>query len=229
MSNDILIIGIFGNLGDGKTIYLTDLSYKRYQLNNVRPQFSNYTLPYSKHFSNPYDVLAMEHCDCMFDDIIPSYDSRRSGQNILETQFLNTLRKHDVNLCYTAQLVSAVDKRLRLITNVYVFTKQLNGFRFLIYEQDSEGNFIRKPYIRTYSDVILKLYKTSEVVRSKISIKSLREMQTEMENKKGFAFMAKVQFRITYELANIIYDLLNKDKIKNIKELLLPYGYEVTP
>lgn len=227
--NDISIIGVFGRnneLGEGKTLFLTYLALKQYRLNFKI--YADYTLPFATHISHINEFVKVNNCSVFLDDCIPFFDSRESGANILETWVLNTCRKLGINLFYTAQLKGAIDGRLRRISNLIVETERVEFPVFHIYWYNKNLTLI-EDYDIKYSKDVLDIYNTLEVVKRKISIKVLQNLQEQFKSKVGFRQITKAKFNLKNNLADTIYILLKVEDTESIKEILLPFGFDLIP
>lgn len=131
-----IIVGIIGDRGSGKTLYMVKEALTNYKRN--RKVVSNFHLnfPVLKGCSQP-ELLNMSfitdfkkqlHNICLLIDEIYIYiDSRNSAskQNRIWSYFFNQTRKRDVDLYYSTQFFHQVDKRLRSNTELFIFPSKI--------------------------------------------------------------------------------------------------------
>jgi len=227
---DIIIVGIFGRnneLGEGKTLLLSYLASEFHKQLPEKDIYADYKLPFLKgqiHHIN--DFVKCFDCAMFLDDVIPIFDSRQSGANVLETWILNTCRKHKISLFYTSQLKGAIDGRLRKISNFIIETEKKDFPRFEIWAYTK--NFVEITNFEIeYSDRILNIYNTYEVVKRKIKIEDLKLYAEKFNNRKGFRQISKAKYNFKGDLSDTVFTLLLVNDIDSIKELLIPYGYEL--
>lgn len=234
MVKDIEIIGIFGRnneLGEGKTLFLTYLANKNHVLFPKRKIYADYTLPFAEpisHISQFTDIGEKYNDNAIYlDDAIPFFDSRLSGANVRETWILTQCRKYGIDLYYTGQLKGAIDGRLRLISNEIIETEKIKFPNFRLYSYDKNINQIRKPIDIFYGTNIINLYKTLEIVKRKIDIKELKQYFKQYNKKVSFRLITKTAYSFRYNIADTVFECLKHNDIKNIKKILLPFGYEI--
>ena len=125
------IIGIFGNLGSGKTLLASILAYafknKDYNI------YANYNLKIKDHYidlSDPENFINVfkkinnkEKNLMVLDELYIFMDSRTSAsiRNRIYDMIVLQSRKLNLNIIHTEQDPKAVDLRLRLITNYYFY------------------------------------------------------------------------------------------------------------
>ncbi len=125
------ILGIFGNLGSGKTLLASILAYtfkqKGYKI------YANYNLKIRDYYidlSNPEEFIKVfEKINpkiknlMVLDELYIFLDSRTSAsiRNRLYDTIVLQSRKLNLNIIHTEQDPKAVDLRLRLITNYYLY------------------------------------------------------------------------------------------------------------
>jgi len=217
-----MISGIFGNLGEGKTLLATYLAYKEAQ--KGREVYANLSLPFAKRLDTILGLKDVKDAFVVIDDIIPFLDSRQSQKNVFMSWILNQSRKREVDIVYTSQVLSAVDLRLRFLTNL-IFQTYLIAFPlFRIEVYNCEGNLITSFRIK-YDPEIYNLYDTYEVVEQRIRLVDLEKLMVECGKKTVFAHIVKARYNISLESARVIYDLLEKNKIKLLEEFLRNIGY----
>jgi hypothetical protein len=124
-----VILGIFGELGTGKTLLASILGYvfsKKYIV------YANYHLK-NTHYFDPSDLKQFlkiflnteknKNYIFIFDEFYRYIDSRRSmnEKNIIYSALLFQTRKKNINMIYTAQDIYSIDVRIRQITNFYLY------------------------------------------------------------------------------------------------------------
>lgn len=227
---DVIIIGIFGRnneLGEGKTILLSFLAEEFHKQIPDKKIYADYSLPnLSGQIHHVNDFTKCYDCGVFLDDVIPIFDSRQSGSNVLETWILNTCRKYKINLFYTAQLKGAIDGRLRKISN-FIFETEKKCFpRFEIWAYTKNLVEINNFEIE-YGKGIQNIYDTYEVVKREIKLHDLLYLSDKFINKIGFRQITKAKYNFRGQFADTIFTLLQVDDIESIKELLIPHGFEL--
>lgn len=227
---DIVIIGIFGRnneLGEGKTLLLSHLANEFYNQLPDKPIYSDYKLPFVKeHIYHINDFVKCRDCGMFLDDVIPIFDARQSGSNVMETWILNTCRKYKINLAFTGQLKGAIDGRLRKISNFIIEIEKRDFPTFNVWIWTKTFKKIDEFEI-TFGKKILEIYDTYEVVKRKIKKQDLLNYAEKFKNKKGFKQITKAKYRFKGDLAETIFILLTVKDFDSIQELLIPHGFEL--
>ena len=127
-----MIIGIIGNSGSGKTLFMVKEAFEQYK--RGKQIYSNFKLKFPKingcfqpklvpeDFFQNFSQYNLKNV-CMFlDEIYVYIDSRNSMGKInkIMSYFFNQTRKTGVDLYYSTQFFSQVDKRLRFNTEMFV-------------------------------------------------------------------------------------------------------------
>jgi hypothetical protein len=124
-----VILGIFGELGAGKTLLASILGYV---FSGKYTVYANYHLKNARYF-DPSDMKEFlkiflntekdKNYIFIFDEFYRYIDSRRSmnEKNIIYTALLFQTRKKNINMIYTAQDIFSIDVRIRQITNFYLY------------------------------------------------------------------------------------------------------------
>jgi len=227
---DIIIFGVFGRnneLGEGKTLLLSYLADEFNKQLPDKPIYSDYKLPFVKgYIYHISDFVKCRDCGMFLDDVIPIFDARQSGSNIMETWILNTCRKYKINLGYTAQLKGAIDGRLRKISNFVIEIEKREFPTFYVWIWTKTFKKVDEFEI-TFGKRILNIYNTYEVVKRKITKEDLLLYAKKFKNRKGFRQIAKAKWRFKNELADTIFTLLLVEDYDSIQELLIPHGFEL--
>lgn len=180
-----MIIGVIGDRGSGKTLFMTLEAFNQYR--KGKKVYSNYQLkfPILKN-TKKYELIKNDFFTnfnkynfnnvCMFlDEIYVYIDSRNSGSNInkVMSYFFNQTRKTGVDLYYSTQFLSQVDKRLRFNTEKFVIPKKVKdkkGNIYLIVDIcNRDLKVLKKLLIKGNS--IFNLYDTDEIIRFDRNIK----------------------------------------------------------
>jgi len=223
-----IIAGIFGKneeLGEGKTLLLTYIAQKQHL--KGEKIYSNYSLPFSHEFTNIGMLTKIKNCFLALDDIIPLMESRQSQMHVLTTWILNTCRKRGIKLVYTAQIQSAVEYRLRKISQIVIQTSYIDFPRFHVEIFNTRGKKIDEFQI-TYKSDILSLYSTLEIVYQKIPLKQLIGLVEKIGRKRNFQTITRAKFAFSYDLAGTIFDLIGSEMFDVLEETLEGYGFKLT-
>jgi hypothetical protein len=162
-----MLIGIFGNIGTGKTLllvfFLKYLSHKHKYANfttkieNVKPITLEQLLEYD--FPNEKTLIAIDEAYVVLDSRLAM-----KKQNVILTHLIFQSRKRKIDIIYASQLKTSVDVRLRNLTNINILAlgKDDDGFHYYVQEYDEE--FII-PW--DLANELFKLYDTYELIRAK--------------------------------------------------------------
>jgi hypothetical protein len=168
------MFGIVGNVGTGKTLELTRWSIKatkycvvtsNYRINTPEiklinaEDFLNISQPVDKKNNKPIPVFVA------LDEIYMWLESRSSSSEINKvlSRVVLQSRKRGFDIGYTAQLASSVDKRLRLLTNFFIYAMQPDNVGFKYVWASASKNFTyRLPY--KVAEKYYGMYDTSEIV-----------------------------------------------------------------
>lgn len=133
-----MMIGVFGNLSQGKTalvywllLYLPELNEKKYIFTNSETNLKKAVI------MNFDEIIEMSKNNPKFfqdsvlfiDEIHWIVDARRANStlNVDYTQFLTQLGKIDCVLIYTSQIFSSqIDLRLREMTDIIIFCEKVS-------------------------------------------------------------------------------------------------------
>lgn len=166
-----MLIAIVGPLGSGKTLGMTYLIFKsvlKYRRMGMRIRvFANYHLSgipfYYVH--TPDEILAMREGLFGGDELWLWLDSRASGshRNLFMSRILAKSRKRNVEIFYTTQDISQIDKRIRKITELIVFPS-LNKNESICTLYICNRYLELKRVVKFRTKNIFKLYDTTEEV-----------------------------------------------------------------
>jgi len=174
-----MIIGVIGDRGSGKTLFMTYEAFNQYR--KGKQIYSNYKLSFPllpntkkpklipNDFFLDFEKYNLKNV-CMFIDEIYIYiDSRSSGsnKNKLMSYFFNQTRKTGVDLYYSTQFFSQVDKRLRFNTERFILPKchkDKNKNMFIAVEICNRDLKLLKKWV-IKAKVIFNLYDTDEIIK----------------------------------------------------------------
>lgn len=184
------IVIIDGMLGAGKTLAMSILA-KYYQLSSGCALFSNYGLSGSDSFSSYRDFLKVAqsgHSIICLDEAHIFLDSRMSHNRgiIYFTQLAYYFRKMRTTVFLTSPQMDSIDKRVRLLTNIYVYAEKDNDyFRYHFYDYQSE-KYLKSKRIRKEEAIEIgkKLYDTYYMVEPMVLPKSEEEYREFVEELK---------------------------------------------
>jgi len=166
----MVLMGIVGELGAGKTLTLTFLGWKNWIIRKQKV-FSNYHLykiPY-------YYISAVNQLEfprngvVLMDEIWRISDSRLSlkERNKFVADILGRSRKRHLHYLFTAQLIDQIDKRIRKVMDFSVYpllnrNQTLCKITFFRTGFPKEGNYMKTGYYKTV--VVFNLYDTDEEI-----------------------------------------------------------------
>jgi len=161
----MVLMGIVGTLGAGKTLSLTYIAYRNYK-QGVKI-FSNYDLkfPYTP-VNSINDIMNIQQGFFAADELWVWLDSRSSmrKRNMLIGNILLTSRKKGVNFSFTAQRLKNIDVRIRSVMDFIALPKM------------SPSGKVCRLFVFTYPDLnliksykfltepIFELYDTNEII-----------------------------------------------------------------
>jgi len=174
-----MLIAILGPLGCGKTLGMTFLGLKSYFAYNRRVKlYSNYHLfgvPFI-YVKSPEDIEMMHEGIFLGDELWLWLDSRasQSKKNKMISKILGKSRKRGIEIFYTTQDFSQIDKRIRKITDYFcvpMLNKSETLCTLLIYNKYME----LKRCLRFRTAKIFDCYDTTE---------EIEELETEDDREK---------------------------------------------
>lgn len=131
-----------GAPGQGKSLYTARLTFRLLQRNkkwfkqtgikreiysNIRfsDEFEKKAEGYLKYFTDPSEIVRLQDCDIIWDEIATELDSRNFAELSSELKrFLSQYRKRGIDIYANTQDFSMIDKRARLmISGVRTLTK----------------------------------------------------------------------------------------------------------
>jgi len=176
-----MIIGVVGDRGSGKTLFMTREGFLNYC--KGRYIYSNYHFYFPKvkiegiekiytpkliddEFLNNYRNELFNIC-LFLDEIYIYIDSRASMSraNKIWSYFFNQTRKRGVDLYYSTQFFSQVDKRLRFNTEMFIIPKVIkkDGKQYIIINMYTRELKLLKKYMFK-AETYYNMYDTNEVV-----------------------------------------------------------------
>ena len=213
-----MLISVLGNLGTGKTLFLTYMASKF-----NREVYSNYELKL-KHYKQlkVIDLLNLpNNIEVFIDEAYTWLESRVSSKalNRYLSYILLQSRKRTINIYITAQLFSSVDLRFREQSNIIIVCHRINeGYFYKILNRENNGmkSFLF-PFIKAKK--YYKLYDTYEII--------------EPHDKRRLEFNlissdTELLFNTARNIAWKIYDKIENRKYThdNVKIALLQHGFE---
>ncbi len=164
--NQLPIVGFVGDMGGGKTLYMTAKGYEKQTAGyNV---FTNYGVkfPHQKLNAEVLEAMSTDLQDCVIlgDEFHIVVDSRNSstGRNKIISYFILQTRKRGVHLYFTTQDAGQVDLRLRRMVDYWVKCKRVGKhlFRYEILKRNGDTLGIKVIDGRKY----YHLYDTTETI-----------------------------------------------------------------
>jgi len=161
------IIGIFGEMGKGKTLtaVILGLIYKQkgYEIYSNMKNFLD-----SKYIDDLDDLKDLDINTkrlLILDEIYVYIDSRNSStkRNKAYSYLIFQSRKRNFDIIYTAQLYSAVDKRLRNLTNI-IIEPEINLEKNILKIKITKTNGTEKVYIIKNINKYFKYYESNEII-----------------------------------------------------------------
>lgn len=158
-----MLISVLGNLGTGKTLFLTYIATKF-----NRDVYSNYELKLNHY--KPLKVIDLlnlpNDIEVFIDEGYTWLESRVSSKalNRYLSYILLQSRKRTINIYITAQLFSTVDLRFREQSNIIIICKRIDdGFSYRLINRDTNSI---KSFILPYEKAKLfyKYYDTYEII-----------------------------------------------------------------
>lgn len=168
------LTSIYGEMGTGKTLFMTVMAAHSSSINPSVPIFANYKLKLHNYKKLEPDLLlemAHDKALVLIDEAYTWLESFTSGSRL--TRYLNYIlfqsRKRGLDMYITAQLPRTVTLRFRELTsrNVYCM-KTPKGFKYIIEKQQLDGfsyNMFLLPFTR--AEKYYRLYDTNEIVMTR--------------------------------------------------------------
>jgi hypothetical protein len=177
-----MLVGVFGDMGSGKTLYMTHYCLKYYcDQGRYQSAQSNYHIT-SPDPSRPVALLTHEHFKTLenltdalviIDEAYLWLDSRRSASkaNRDVSYLVLQSRKRGFDILYAAQVRSSVDLRLRDLSEMWVYCeKQENGFHYTEIWRSSTIPKIRERFLpRASAEKVFPYFDTREIVVNPLS------------------------------------------------------------
>lgn len=114
-----MIVGIFGNMGSGKTLIMSVLGTALHLLHDC-PLYANYELKNAKKIGGIKELLGIEDGVVCLDEFWITMDSRnwKDNRQRFLTQWVNQTRKKNLLIFYTTQAMSQIELRIRNGTDI---------------------------------------------------------------------------------------------------------------
>jgi len=178
-----MLNGIFGGLGDGKTLLQTLITLDIAKNRSDYEIYSNYNIKNDRvHIITPLELIDINpetnRALINLDEAYAWLESRcsMSAVNRILSWIILQSRKRNMDICYTAQLTSTVDLRLRNLTDLaFVCEKTENGFKYKLFWQRGLRMRTRKFFLPFQNaEKIYPLYDTREIVKP-IGLEKIKE------------------------------------------------------
>jgi len=172
-----MIITYLGRRGSGKTLTMVKDAYLAFK--RGKKVISNMkNIPFAEYMSNE-DILALDKNSNLKDAVILIdeaqifFDSRRSmkKENINFSNFVQQIRKRNIDLYLTTQFANSIEKRLRDHTDIIAKVKFLANYNLCkvkyIDITSVEDEYISEPlYVEVVYDAtaIFDLYNTNQMI-----------------------------------------------------------------
>jgi hypothetical protein len=172
----MVLFGIVGELGSGKSLALTYLGWRKWYYEGMKI-YSNYRLygiPYVP-IKSVAQLDAIREGYCLFDELWTWLDSRasRSQRNRIVANILAKSRKRKLTIAFTTQSIDQVDVRIRNVLDfmAYPMMNANNTMcRIAIFMGSKGKKFLKKLAFRTAP--VFRMYDTEE------EIDQLKEFQS---------------------------------------------------
>jgi hypothetical protein len=175
-----MIILYLGARGKGKTLTMVKDGYKFYQ--NGYDVYRNFSCTFGKYMDNE-EIISLnklseiKNAVLLIDEIQIFFDSRRSNrnQNLHFSNFIQQIRKRNINILCTTQYAGTVDLRLKQHLDYIAYPKYEDKFKVceVLYKdmgsiEDSVFTGVIKEPVQEIivynAKPIFKLYDTSEMI-----------------------------------------------------------------
>lgn len=160
---------ILGELGAGKTLTLTWMGFRNFQ--KGRKIYSNYGLAFEyEPVNSTEDIGNMFQGMFLGDELWLWLDSRESKQKVnkIRSGILLKSRKRDLDILYTAQDFSQIDKRIRRVTDYIIIPQLMRNNQWCIVYYHSRLSYMTRQaplrIMRFYCPQIWKMYDTREEI-----------------------------------------------------------------
>jgi hypothetical protein len=169
-----MLIGIFGGFGSGKTLLLTVITVNASKTGRYEC-YANFKIDRKNvSYIEAEDLLDINPEGNMrafigLDEIYAWLDSRVSSSKVnrVLSWIILQSRKRNMDICYTAQLSSSIDIRLRNMTDIAIFAnKKYDGFYYDLRWQNENQVFNRKFFLSAnVAQFYYNKYNTREIVK----------------------------------------------------------------
>lgn len=223
-----------GLLGSGKTLIVTMQGYDYAQAGGY-DIYSNYDTTFTDEKINPLDLLdarrKLKNCVLLLDEAHTFLDSRISGRvaNRLQGYFFSQTRKKKTHVVYDAQLLGAVDLRLRYISDLMGLASHRKWWEYFKYEI-YYGVDVRTVYVKVKdAEPFFKMYNTDDVITPfvgvNIELEDVKRVFKGSPTKNAFISLIRVKYPVlTIEQSGAIYDFIKHERLNEVKQLLRGVG-----
>jgi len=136
-----MIIGITGQMGSGKTLFMSILAYA-FSLKGVKV-YSNYSLKNAQKLKSLNEMISISNGVLALDEIWLNIDSRFWYYNVPITRWVNQTRKKNLLVLYTTQNFSQVDVRLRRATDLLVWCFNMKNHFLYCFIEPQLGRILK--------------------------------------------------------------------------------------
>jgi len=198
----MVLFGIVGELGAGKTLTLTYLGWKHWftRRQKIYANYHLYKIPYI--YVDGFDKFAqMRNGFVCMDELWLLADARtsRATKNRIVANILAKSRKRSLTIAFTAQVISSIDSRIRKIVDFIsypIMSPNEDFVKALIFRgsKANNGSFMKQIYFKT--ELFMTMYRTEEEI----------EMEEESKTPLRFCFQvdkdSEPQYFDTWEEAD---------------------------
>lgn len=172
----MVLVGIIGELGAGKTLALTYIGFKK--MREGRIVYSNYHLksPYFKKYNFVESAKQIEDMNkgiALMDEFWIWLDSRESTKqrNKIISGILLKSRKRDIDILYTSQSIMQMDVRVRRVTDFIIKPVLTHNEKVCTLYYFRAYNFYMglthpEHVARFYAPYVWKMYDTREEIQA---------------------------------------------------------------
>jgi hypothetical protein len=194
----MVLFGIVGELGAGKTLSLTFLAWKNwfYRRKTIYSNYHLYKIPYI-YIDTVEKLDAMREGFAVLDEFWLWIDSRttRSNKNKIVADILLKSRKRGLTWCFTAQLLDLLDKRVRKVMDFTAYpilntAETICKVSIFRTGYPKAANYLKTFYFKT--QIVFDLYNHREEIEQ-------LEMETEDEDMPEMKPEMKIVFQESME------------------------------
>ncbi|MEM2498332.1 MAG: hypothetical protein QXR81_08155 [Candidatus Nezhaarchaeales archaeon] len=167
---------VCGDLGSGKTLFLTYLAVK----NPISTYTVNFTVKGVKRLHEPRDLLRVREGMVLIDEAYTWLESRLSTSelNRFLTHIFFTSRKRRLDFVVASQLLDAVDVRLRRLSDIVIEAEGAtdDGFMYTLFTRSSYAKFMLPMKV---AEKLFSLYDTYELPEEEDKLANVERLAEE--------------------------------------------------